>query len=186
MRIMAFILALALGTVLAGCNKKDGSGWTLFKIGKGDHSSSSMLEWTKKDAISFSVVFDSTAIYECVDPVNQHDVNKLFGVSDGGLHIRNSARFGWRWLGGKLEILAFTHLNGQFHFEKIRDIEIGKEYQCEILLGKTYVFTCAGGGEIGQVEMDRWEPAKGSRYYLWPYFGGDETAPHDIFVKIKY
>ena len=23
------------------------------------------------------------------------------------------------------------------------------------------------------------------KYYLHPYFGGDETAPHDITIKIK-
>jgi len=183
MKWIAFVLSAML---LAGCNKKDGSGWTLFEIPEGGHSSSSCLEWTKKDIVSFSVCFDSTAIYECVDPVNQYDVNKLFGVSDGGLHIRNSARVGWRWLDGNLELLAFTHLNGQFHFEKIRNVEIGKEYQCEISLGESYLFSCAGGGEVKSVEMERWEPATGSRYYLWPYFGGDEKAPHDIFIKIKY
>jgi len=34
--------------------------------------------------------------------------------------------------------------------------------------------------------MTRWNNVSGSRYYLWPYFGGDETAPHDITIKIKY
>lgn len=182
---IAYILTLALA-LLSGCNKKDDSDWSVFKIDKGGHSSSSALEWTRKANISFSVSFDSTAIYESVDPINQYDVNKLFGVSDGGLHVRNSARFGWRWLDGKLELLAFTHLNGQFHFEKICDAEIGKEYQCSIELGDSYRFSCYSGGECKSLEMERWEPAKGSRYYLWPYFGGDEVAPHDIYIKIKY
>lgn len=24
-----------------------------------------------------------------------------------------------------------------------------------------------------------------NKYILWPYFGGDETAPHDIKIRLK-
>jgi hypothetical protein len=184
MRNVLAMLCLALA--LAGCNKKEADGWSRFRIPEGSHSSSSSLEWTRRDVISFEFEFDSTAVYETADPVNQYDVNKLFGVSDGGLHTRNSARFGWRWVDGHLEVMAFTHLNGVFHFEKICDAEIGRVYSGSISLGKGYSFWCTDGSESHQVSMERWAQAGGSRYYLWPYFGGDESAPHDITVKIRY
>jgi hypothetical protein len=180
------IYILIISFLLLGCNKRDDSGWSVFRIDSGDHSSSNSLEWTRKDIVTFDVVFDSTAIYTTVDPINQYDVNKLFGVSDGGLHVRNSARFGWRWLNGKLELMAFTHLNGLFHFEKVCDLEIGKQYTCSVSLGDDYTFTCIDGSNPVIVHMERWHNVSGSRYYLWPYFGGDETAPHDITIKIKY
>lgn len=183
---MRLVLLLLL-TILVGCNKKDSSGWTLFKIPEKSHSSSNSFEWTRHDRVKFDVVFDSTAIYKTVDPVNQYDVNKLFGVSDGGLHVRNSARFGWRWVDNKLELMAFTHLNGVFHFDKICNVEIGKEYTCCITLGEDYLFECSDGSNIHSLHMTRWHPnVEGSRYYLWPYFGGDETAPHEITIKLKY
>lgn len=184
MRKAIFILCIALG--LAGCNKKGDGGWTRFAIEKGGHSSSNSLEWTRRDVISFEFEFDSTAVYETADPVNQYDVNKLFGVSDGGFHTRNSARFGWRWVDGRLEVMAYTHLNGVFHFEKICDAEIGRVYSGSISLGDAYSFSCTDGAQAHLVSMERWAPVKGSRYYLWPYFGGDESAPHDITVKIRY
>lgn len=183
--MVRFLLFVVLFLTLS-CNKKDDSGWSNFRIDQGSHSSSNTLEWTRRSVITFDVVFDSTAIYTTNDPINQWDVNKLFGVSDGGLHIKNSARFGWRWVDGKLELMAFTHLNGLFYFEKITNIDIGKQYTCYLELGDDYTFTCIGGATPVTIRMKRWRNVSGSRYYLWPYFGGDETAPHDINIKIKY
>ena len=49
------------------------------------------------EELKFSVVFDSSAVYTSVDPVNQYDINKLYGFSDNGAdHHQFSARFGWR------------------------------------------------------------------------------------------
>lgn len=184
--MMKLIYVFLLTFILLGCNKRDESGWSVFHIESDSHSSSNTFEWTRKNVINFEVIFDSTAIYETVDPINQYDVNKLFGVSDGGLHIKNSARFGWRWLDGELELMAYTHLNGIFYFEKVCNLEIGKQYTCSISLGDDYTFTCIDGVNPVTIHMKRWRNVSGSRYYLWPYFGGDETAPHDIFIKIKY
>jgi hypothetical protein len=183
---MKLIITLFLILLITSCNKVESDGWTIFKIDKDNHSSSNAFEWTKKDNISFEFQFDSSAIYQTVDPVNQWDVNKLFGVSDGGFHTRNSARFGWRWVDNHLEILAFTHLNGNFYFEKICNAEIGKTYLCNLKLQKDYEFSCIDESNIWTKNMPRWAEAKGSRYYLWPYFGGDETAPHDITIKVRY
>jgi len=179
MKLFIFIL-ITLLTI--SCNKKDDENWSIFKINSGDHSSSNSLEFTRKSTWQFKFQFDSSAIYTSVDPINQWDVNKLIGVSDGGLHQKNSARFGWRWLNGKLEILAYTHWKGNFEFEKITDIEIGKEYTGTIQFSDKYIFTC--NGTI--VEMRRDKNVQTNNYYLWPYFGGDETAPHDIKIKVNY
>ena len=35
------------------------------------------------------------------------------------------------------------------------------------------------------VYVDRNCPVEDKRYMLYPYFGGDETAPHDIKIQIK-
>jgi hypothetical protein len=179
---MKYLLFILLSLFILSCNKKNSDGWSEFVIESGDHKSSSTLEYTRKKQFTFGVLFDSSAIYKTVDPVNQWDVNKLIGVSDGGLHQKNSARFGWRWLNNKLELIAYTHLNGNFYFEKITDLEIGKVYDCYLFMGDDYTFIC--NGEV--VHMTRWRNDFSNNYYLWPYFGGDETAPHDIKINVRY
>jgi hypothetical protein len=179
MKILLFVISLFL---LSSCNKKDDSGWTIFNIKEGSHSSSNALEFTNKSSWNFKFQFDSSAIYKTTDPINQWDVNKLIGLSDDGLHQKNSARFGWRWLNNKLELLAYTHYKGNFEFEKITDIEIGKEYIGTIQYGDEYTFIC--DGKVVTMRRDKNVPA--NNYYLWPYFGGDETAPHDIKIRVSY
>jgi hypothetical protein len=173
-KVMKVIILLF--NLLFGRSKKS----TSFKIKKGAHKSSYSLTYTDKKSFSFFVKFDETCVYKTVDATNQEDVNKLIGISDGFSHTKNSARFGWRYLNGKLEILGYTHFNGKFNFEKICDLEIGKEYQCDLVIGEDYKFSVAGK----TISMDRFPKKSGFNYYLWPYFGGNETAPHDIEIKV--
>lgn len=176
MRFILFSLILFLS-----CDKKD-DGYTIFKIKKGNHKSSSKLEFTDKKEFTFKVQFNESAIYDLNDPENQWDVNKLIGISDGALHQKNSARFGWRWVDNNLEILAYTHYKGNFYFKKITNVEIGKEYDCILLLNDNYTFIC---NDI-TITMPRDMNIKTNNYYLWPYFGGNLVAPQDIKIKIKY
>lgn len=63
--------------------------------------------------LKFVVKFDSSAIYNTVDPSNQYDINKLYGFSDNdSLHQRYSARFGWRWSDNALRIFAYVYNSG--------------------------------------------------------------------------
>lgn len=168
--------------ILTSCLKKDDNDFYIFKIKKGSHKSAYSLKYTDKNVITFNVKFDSSSIYETIDPINQYDVNKLFGISDGKSHIKNSARFGWRYVNNKLELMAYTHFEGIFHFEKICNIEPNKEYTCQLSLEDTYVFRI----DTFEVKMPRFRNESAKNYYLYPYFGGDETAPHDITIKIKF
>jgi hypothetical protein len=34
--------------------------------------------------------------------------------------------------------------------------------------------------------MRRDKNVPSNNYYLWPYFGGDETSPHDIKIRVSY
>src|SRR5689334_11914005 len=65
------------------------------------------------DEMKFIVRFDSSAIYQSIDPVNQYDINKLYGFSDNHSdHHQYSARFGWRWSDGALRLFAYVYNEG--------------------------------------------------------------------------
>lgn len=154
-----------------------------FLIKKGAHSSKpDPFTFTKKSSVRFSAVFDSSCIYKTVDPSNQADINKLYGFSDcGEHHLSNSARIGWRWSNDSLRLFGFVHFDGQMLMKEITTAEIGSAIDCIIDCNESsYLFTVNGKS----TEMPRACTSANQRYLLNPYFGGDETAPHDIRIQI--
>ncbi|GAB3340836.1 hypothetical protein GCM10027299_54600 [Larkinella ripae] len=158
---------------------------TVYQIRAGAHYADHQgLNYTAKTSLSFSVTFDSTAIYTSRTPENQHDINKLYGFSDcGAQHNTASARFGWNWRDDSLRIYAYCYRNGERISEELGTAELNQptEYRLSIV-GGNYVFTFKGketsiARSCTTVESDR-------RYRLYPYFGGDETAPHTITISI--
>lgn len=138
----------------------------------------------KQSSLKFKVIFDSSCIYENADPINQWDINKLYGFSDcNTLHHANSARFGWNWLDGKMHIHGYCYADSVRSYKELGIVELNKEIECSIeLLPSKYIFTLNGKKDT----MDRHCSDTSARgYKLFPYFGGDEPAPKDIKIRIK-
>ncbi|MBF9253814.1 hypothetical protein I2I11_10960 [Pontibacter sp. 172403-2] len=155
-----------------------------YLIRRGSHyATSNPLKRTTTTSLKFEVTFDSSAVYTTTDPVNQGDINKLYGVADcGTTHQTNSARFGWRWYNNQLEIHAYTYLNKIRMSAYIGTVALGRKSICELELGdQVYTFRL----DSRQVTLPRACSGAGEGYQLYPYFGGDETAPHDIRITIR-
>ena len=116
-------------------------------------------------AINLCFRFDSSAIYKTQNPLNQNDWNKLFGFSRG-YHHHNSIRLAWRWNPKieKIELAKYMYKKGSRSYEII------------------------GATDINQSKTVKLEFNEGIPlcYLLYPFFGGDETAPHDIRIEIGY
>ena len=138
----------------------------------------------KTSNMSFTVKFDSSAIYTTTNPENQTDINKLFGFSDNNqMHHQCSARFGWRWSDNALRLFAYTYNAGERSFKELGTVKPGAETDCSIAVsGDTYTFSL-NGVKTTMPRASTTPEAEG--YRLYPYFGGDETAPHDIFIWLK-
>jgi hypothetical protein len=133
--------------------------------------------------MKFVARFDSSAIYQTIDPVNQYDINKLYGFSEGLDHQYNSARIGWAWVEGALRLYAYVYNKGVRLSQEICPVSIGTDINCSISLsGTTYLFN-VNGNEVTLSRGSTTTTASG--YQLYPYFGGDEVAPHDILIKIR-
>lgn len=157
-----------------------------YLIRQGDHSSTgnSYYAPVALNELKFSVRFDSSAIYKASIPLNQLDINKLYGFSDNNaLHHEFSARFGWRWSEGALRLFAYVYNNGTIVSEELGAVAIGKNIACALrVAGEHYEFEVAGKTTI--VPRASTTPM-GKGYLLYPYFGGDEVAPHDIRIWIR-
>tara|TARA_B100001093_G_scaffold468971_1_gene489361 strand:+ start:102 stop:635 length:534 start_codon:yes stop_codon:yes gene_type:complete len=169
------LLALLL---LSACSMDE------YIIEEGKHSSTSRVSLVSGTSMVFDAAFDASAIYETVDPSNQADINKLMGFSDcSSHHHSNSARFGWRWYDDELQIHAYTYADGTRSYALLGSVDIDsvEPYRIEIDADR-YVFTFDGA----TTEMDRGCSGDSlAKYQLYPYFGGDETAPHDITILIN-
>ncbi|WP_276366740.1 hypothetical protein [Chryseolinea sp. H1M3-3] len=157
---------------------------THYLIEKGAHDANQLPSLKEKiSELKFQAKFDSTAIYTSQKANNQADINKLYGLSDcNSLHQVNSARFGWRWYNGQLQILAYTYNNKVRDFKIIGTASINAYHQYKIEFTATsYIFTL----DNNTVTLPRNCSGKASGYKLYPYFGGDEVAPHDVSIWIK-
>ncbi len=144
----------------------------------------STYEAVKCDSLSFVVKFDSSAIYQTANATNQDDINKLFGFSDNNAqHQQYSARFGWRWNKNALRLFGYIYNNGVRSSKELGTVDIGTENSCSIKVSEnTYIFTLNGQSQTMQRQS---KTVKAEGYKLFPYFGGDEMAPHAIEIWIK-
>ena len=138
----------------------------------------------KLSEMKFTARFDSTAIYQTRSAENQYDINKLYGFSDNNAnHQQYSARLGWRWSDGALRLFAYIYNAGQVSSKELTTVSIGSEINCSIkLTSENYVFT-VNDVTTQLPRMATTETAEGCQ--LYPYFGGDEAAPHQINIWIK-
>lgn len=160
-------------------------GYTAWVIKKNNHypESGSYSSFNGK-VLQFKTIFDSSAIYKTKLAANQNDINKLYGAADCGTHHHdNSARFGWRWNGKTVEIFAYNYVNKARKFVKLGDAAIGQENNYSISTdSKNYIFKF--NNKVTTLSR-HCSTSSFSGYLLYPYFGGDETAPHDIRIHIR-
>ncbi len=163
----------------------DSSQFIKYTILKGqEYCDKSTYEAVKYDQLSFIVKFDSSAIYQTINPENQNDVNKLFGFSDNNAaHHEFSARFGWRWSNNALHLFGYIYNNSVMSNRELGTVTIGSENNCTIKVSdSTYIFT-VNNKSVTMPRASKTLKAEG--YKLYPYFGGDEMAPHTISIWIK-
>jgi len=190
-----FYLCVLVLSCLTACSKEDllktfskvsktGEERT-FLIKKDNHSAEgNSMEMLSRNFMNCQVQFDSSAIYESLNTSNQADVNKLFGFSDCDTHHQeNSARFGWAWNGKGMVLYAYAYVNRERFIKTLATVSLYQPVNCSIRAeGNQYYFRV---NNLVDSLPRHCSDYNGSRYRLYPYFGGDETAPHDISIKIK-
>lgn len=158
-----------------------------YVIKEGKHYSGLRIRpfFDKKKKICYEVVFNESCLYGFGDE-DEFAINKLFGFS-AGLHHKNSARFGWRADGNEIEISSYCYKNKKRNIKTIRNVEIDKIYIFSIEnAGTNYEFKIMTdlGNIIGYAGISKLDTVKFG-YELFPYFGGDKTAPHKIEIHMR-
>lgn len=145
--------------------------------------------------LEYNVTFTPSCIYD-IGRADQADVNKLFGIGYFPHHHKNSVRFGWRYnpdFTDSMEIMAYWYDDGERMMRSMGFVDIGKQYTYEmwVLRGvgsPLHHLKVSGGGKSKahylhqEVLLDN--PCD-IGYLLRPYFGGNQTAPHDMKIIME-
>ncbi len=139
----------------------------------------------KSEVLRFRARFDQTAIYDLGND-NQYDVNKLFGFSDcNSHHQENSARFGWNYdlKEAQINVYAYLYVNGKRRIETLGALAIHEDASYALRVTNThFIFTFNGM----ETSFERGSDCSVGLYLLlYPYFGGNTPAPHDIRIYIQ-
>ena len=138
--------------------------------------------------VSFNLRFDANANYLNGTPSTQSDWNKVMGLTSNRIH-HNSLRIGWRWnpAAQVIELGFYGYIQGQRIDSKLASVPLGQSIACELHLDNNGMRATAGG-----VTRDVRQPLGLSGWFpttTWllrtAYFGGTETAPHDIDLSVS-
>lgn len=192
-----FPCLLLLATLYCGCSKKDSlvpivtpevtqpvSEFTHYKILQGNHycdvSAIKAIHLTEQ---KFKVRFDSSAVYKSSTEDNQFDINKLYGFSEGWDPHINSARIGWSYNNDSLRLYGYVYNNSLLATQEITTCKIGEVINCSIKIDKNN-YTISVNDKTTTLQRGvAFDFAEG--YQLYPYFGGDDKAPHNINIYIS-
>lgn len=164
-----------------------------YVIPKGKHASKlkgrfpgDKLRTLKRDRLEFRARFDETARYNA-GIRNQADINKLMGFSEANSHHRkNSIRFGWRYdlLTDSIEVFAYAYEESKRWYQRITKVAINQSVKYCIQITDQAFYLIVDDAQV--VEFQRTvKNKKGIYYLLFPFFGGNEVAPHDINVYVE-
>lgn len=160
--------------------------WLTYRIPQGAHDATQRtFRFFGGDTLAFRFSFDSTVVYSTTDPINQADWNKLFGFSDcSSFHQSNSFRFVWRYSEEEgLEIGEYRYADGERHFSSIGTTSVGDTNFAEVVITEDMYLVNFNDEEF---RFPRECSGSFGRYWLYPYFGGDETAPREIRIHVLH
>lgn len=160
----------------------------IFKIKKGHHYSNGLVYklfnfFHTSDRMAYVIVFNETNKY-IDESIDRFDVNKLIGYSKG-YHHQDSYRFGWNCIENKIHIYAYSYIDGIRVIDEICEVETDKYYTFLIRTKNGKVIYTVTDSEYNMKQVvQKITTKKVLGYNLWPYFGGNKTAPKNISIEL--
>lgn len=149
-------------------------------IKKNTHRSGLNFDFVRKNR---GLVYDVTFTESCKYNTWREDtsVHKIFGIGFLPYHRWRSIRFGWTYHGGDLVLVhSYIYDNGRRTIEPMVWVPIGSSTSMSIIPGPDGGYTMRAAHVVKHIDI---RPKWG--YKLWPYFGGQNVAPHDIKINLE-
>lgn len=153
----------------------------VYKIKRGNHRAGWFFKLTRKNRISGTIKFLGDVSYYIS---LQKDTNKIVGLSDNWHHHKDSVRLGWRWniIERKIEIMSIIYCRGKRTIKHLCFTEDNEDKEFEIMINKNNYILRFDTTIYIAPRRSKWSWI---RYHLWPFFGGKEKAPKNIYIKLE-
>ncbi len=162
----------------------------VFLIKKGHHYSFHFpkLYFGFKKKFEIRIKLDDNCKYDFGDEGN-FDVNKLWGVSFGH-HHKNSIRIGYRksmsMTGGKdFELCLYRYDRGFREIECLLLFDAQEVVNLTLVLGRNTFGLWRDDSLVTRPLYSDFLGGLKFGYYLFPYFGGNGVAPHDMTFEVE-
>ena len=196
MRRAASIVALLALTLAATKARADADDDRNFHIKQGDHDAKGKglgvgglhLGRNHDRVLRYTVIFTGDVPYSTANAGNQSDWNKLMGISCDRIH-HNSIRLGWAWnpKTNSVDLGFYGYIQGARYMPYLTSVPLNTPVQIEIRYnnnGETVIANGVRHDENRSLGLGKFFPSP-SWIMHTAYFGGDETAPHDIDVQVR-
>ena len=187
---LAALAAVAFGPAARGKSLADID----FKIKQGDHRAHNegigthALKLGKHHdrTVRFKVLFPSSAAYKTSSASHQSDSNKVMGISTGRIH-ETSVRLGWAWdpAASKVQLRFYGYLNGQRAMDELIKVPLDQWVEVELGLSNSAMFVRANAARVEKKHDFKFRGTTTTVVLRTAYFGGEETAPQEVVVRVK-
>ncbi|MCC6721760.1 MAG: hypothetical protein IT243_06115 [Bacteroidia bacterium] len=142
------------------------------------------------NSLDFNFCFSNNCIYDLKDDDNR-DVNKLYGLGFGINHHNNSIRIGWNCekKNGNIQLHAYYYNNSKRNIAYICEVKTKVICHCVLsfdrVLNKFFIYVKDDEKTINAEFKFDFKECKKWGFKLYPYFGGNKTAPHKMSLYLK-
>ncbi len=142
---------------------------------------------TFKNKFSYKIKFDEGCLYD-FNTTDNYDINKLIGVSTSYFHHVQSARIGWRCIDGEnIQILPYCYDNkkriNEFEDFVLGTVKPNELFECSIIIeDNSFTLTF---NHSKQIILPKTNNSWSLKYLLFPFFGGNNTAPKKMSIWIE-
>jgi hypothetical protein len=172
-----------------------------YTIEQGNHSASGLnfKIHSGLQSLSFSAILNENCLYDLGNN-NNMDINKIYGITWGFQPEKNSFRIGWNCYKQNGLIQYFYYIHNNFTRNPVPSDPYDKTMLFEALPGLAYEhrFNISFEKTLNRIGIYINEDSSLIQYipfnfsgvptygvYNHPYFGGDETAPHNMTLIIE-
>lgn len=138
------------------------------------------------ERVAWDFMFNENCLYKHKPEMG---INKLCGLSFG-FHHNYSVRIGWTTRERRIELYSYMYCGGVRFIHYLGIVDIAKIYTSSIFLCRNHFYVVIKelyNDSIDCLECSIFKRFDHNRcgYYLFPYFGGQEPAPHDMNIYLK-
>lgn len=182
MKSLKKIILLTLAIfALSGPNVLKAEKIRVHTIKKGEHTSTNRcIRLVGSGQIRLNFFVDQSWLYDEKAPGFQSGWNKLIGIADGFNQHKNSVRIGWRCIENKIYLCSYCYVNGERIISDMFEAPMGWNSGSVSITDNNYRVLI--NNTVLNVERTAKSPFK---IMLYPYFGGNSTAPHEMEFRFR-